>query len=298
MAEPAPVTGKKPNMGKTVDYYLGLPYTIEMTPEEDGGWFVAVKELPGCMSEGNDPADAIAMIRDAMRAWIEVRLEDGQPVPEPRKAEEYSGRFLARVPASLHRDLVEAAAREGVSLNQYVNVALARTADRPVRDARPAAQPSAATGPCWSMLQDNVRQALLEAGLAGEASELDEKLFAERLKGLLSQAGEAIRDDRFDEAGRCAAVLREALSAVASNGAVVDAFLYAVELIERQAAAATLLRQGAMDKASLRARIDKRATEYTQADSVAELRRVEAVAPQRGLGREAMGARLIMGVFR
>lgn len=139
VAQHLPVTGRTRNMDKTVDYYLGLPYTIEMTPEEDGGWFVSVKELPGCMSEGNDPADAIAMIRDAMRAWIGVRLEDVQPVPEPRKARVYSGRFLTRVPVSLHHELVEAAAREGVSLNQYVNLALARSAVRPVRThKRPA----------------------------------------------------------------------------------------------------------------------------------------------------------------
>ncbi len=33
---------------------------------------------------------------------------------------------MVRVPKSLHRDLVDAAEREGVSLNQYINVALAQ----------------------------------------------------------------------------------------------------------------------------------------------------------------------------
>ena len=46
------------------------------------------------------------MIRDAMRGWLEVALEDGIPVPEPRPLEAYSGKFVARVPRSLHRDLV------------------------------------------------------------------------------------------------------------------------------------------------------------------------------------------------
>jgi len=35
------------------------------------------------------------------------------------------------VPASLHRDLVEAAEREGVSLNQFCSVALARSIGYP-----------------------------------------------------------------------------------------------------------------------------------------------------------------------
>ena len=51
------------------------------------------------------------MIRDAMAAWLEVALEDGQIVPEPKPAEDYSGKFVVRVPKSLHRDLVETAAR-------------------------------------------------------------------------------------------------------------------------------------------------------------------------------------------
>jgi antitoxin HicB len=66
------------------------------------------------------------MIQDAMRGWIEVSLEDGDPIPEPRPLDDYSGKFVVRVPKSLHRELVDAAEREGVSLNQYINVALAQ----------------------------------------------------------------------------------------------------------------------------------------------------------------------------
>jgi antitoxin HicB len=121
-------------MEKTVEYYLSLPYTIELIVEPTGGWFVAVKELPGCMSEGDTPEEAVEMIRDAMRGWIEISLEDGNPIPEPRGLEDYSGKFVVRVPRSLHRELVERAAQEGVSLNQYVNVALAQAVGR----SRPA----------------------------------------------------------------------------------------------------------------------------------------------------------------
>jgi antitoxin HicB len=117
-------------METTVEYYPGLPYTIEMISEPEGGWFVTVKELPGCMSQGETPDEAIEMIREAMRGWIEVALEDGDPIPEPRDLDDYSGKFVVRVPKSLHRDLVERAADEGVSLNQFVNVALARATGR------------------------------------------------------------------------------------------------------------------------------------------------------------------------
>ncbi|MHB0876381.1 MAG: type II toxin-antitoxin system HicB family antitoxin [Anaerolineae bacterium] len=126
-------------MRQPLDYYLSLPYTIELVPEEDGTWFVRVRELPGCMSVGDTPDDAVAMIRDAMAGWLAVAIEDGDDIPEPRALSSYSGKFVIRVPASLHRDLVEAAEREGVSLNQYCNVALARHVGRPAPIARQVA---------------------------------------------------------------------------------------------------------------------------------------------------------------
>ena len=117
-------------MEKNLEYYMNLPYTIEMIFDPDHKWFVRVKELPGCMSQGEDPNDAIEMIQDAMRAWIDISIEDGDAIPEPAPDEDYSGKFVVRLPRSLHRQLVETAEREGVSLNQFVNVALARAAER------------------------------------------------------------------------------------------------------------------------------------------------------------------------
>ncbi|OIN88237.1 MAG: hypothetical protein AUJ21_11230 [Anaerolineae bacterium CG1_02_58_13] len=70
------------------------------------------------------------MIKDAMAGWLEISLEDGNPIPEPAPDEDYSGKFVVRLPRSLHRQLVETAEREGVSLNQFVNVALARAVER------------------------------------------------------------------------------------------------------------------------------------------------------------------------
>lgn len=115
---------------KDVEYYMNLPYTIEVVRDRDdnySGLYARVVELPGCMTQADDFEELSEMIEDAMRGWLEVALEDGLPIPEPRPTEDYSGKFVVRVPKSLHRELVASAEREGVSLNAYINVALART---------------------------------------------------------------------------------------------------------------------------------------------------------------------------
>ncbi len=114
---------------RTVEDYLKLPYTIEVIRDEwDGfaGYFARVVELPGCMTQGDTFEELGEMIEDAMRGWIETALADGQEIPEPRAEERYSGKFVVRVPKSLHRELVEAAEREGVSLNMFVSTALGK----------------------------------------------------------------------------------------------------------------------------------------------------------------------------
>lgn len=51
------------------------------------------------------------------------RIDDGSTVSLDelkKELEEYSGRLVLRIPRSLHKALKEAAAVEGVSLNQYM----------------------------------------------------------------------------------------------------------------------------------------------------------------------------------
>lgn len=64
-------------------------YAVLLTPDlEEGGYTVTVPALPGCVSEGDTVAEAIANIQDAMRLYIETLEAHGQPVPdEPRRPE-------------------------------------------------------------------------------------------------------------------------------------------------------------------------------------------------------------------
>lgn len=116
-------------MTKTAEDYLDLPYHIVLVHDrsEDGeeGWVAAVEELPGALSQGETPAEAVENVRDAMLGWIDVMLQDAKPIPEPRPEQYYSGKFVVRLAPSLHEALVKEADREGVSLNQFVASALA-----------------------------------------------------------------------------------------------------------------------------------------------------------------------------
>jgi antitoxin HicB len=71
-------------------YYMNLPYTIEIIPYQDGGFFAKIKELEGCMTEGETLEETLKLLEDAKRAWLEAALEDGLeiPLPESMKKEE------------------------------------------------------------------------------------------------------------------------------------------------------------------------------------------------------------------
>jgi len=106
---------------KTNDY-LNLPYNIIIKHISDGSgdyYFASVLEFEGCMSDGETPEEAYTNIRDAMAGWIETKLESGFSVPVPMNAEKYSGKYVVRLPKTLHARLAIEAEREGVSLNQY-----------------------------------------------------------------------------------------------------------------------------------------------------------------------------------
>ncbi len=103
-----------------------LSYTREIIRNADGTWFARVVEFPGCMTEGDTAEEALSNLEDAMASWIEVKLEDGDSIPEPASTDAYSGKFVVRVPKGLHRELARRAEIDGVSLNQFVSVALAR----------------------------------------------------------------------------------------------------------------------------------------------------------------------------
>src|SRR5262249_60128250 len=119
----------------TIAHYLDLPYSVAVKPDRDGddsNWSAAVEELPGCAAHGSTPDEAVDRLRPAMRTWLAAALEEGREIPAParqavkqRPPSGHSGRFLVRMPGSLHEQLANAAKREQLSLNRFVTNVLA-----------------------------------------------------------------------------------------------------------------------------------------------------------------------------
>lgn len=110
-------------MDKNLDYYMNLPYRLEIVPDiEEGGFGARYPDLPGCISCSDTMEGIIANAEDAKRAWLAAALEEGLPIAEPSPNDDlsqYSGQFKLRMPRSLHKSLSLHAKKEGISMNQY-----------------------------------------------------------------------------------------------------------------------------------------------------------------------------------
>ena len=63
---------------------LRYPVIVSPLPEEDGGGFSAtVPDLPGCMSDGETPEQAVSNVIDAIASWIEAAEDIGRDIPWP-----------------------------------------------------------------------------------------------------------------------------------------------------------------------------------------------------------------------
>lgn len=112
---------------KTIDYYMNLPYRMEIVRDTaEGGYVVSFPELKGCITSGETPEEALSNAEDCLREWLKAAMEDAYEIPEPVAAGEYSGQFKLRIPKSLHRSLAEHSRQEGISMNQYCLYLLAK----------------------------------------------------------------------------------------------------------------------------------------------------------------------------
>ena len=103
---------------KNLDQY---PFEIRPLSEEDGGgYLITFPDFAECISDGESPDEAITNGMDALKETIFALESMGLPVPEPESGGSYSGKFIQRVPKSLHARLAIKAKQEGISMNSLV----------------------------------------------------------------------------------------------------------------------------------------------------------------------------------
>lgn len=77
---------------------MKLVYPVCFYVEDDGKYSVDVPDLIGCVTQGDNFANAIEMAVDAASGWILTSLEDGEEIPKSSKAEdiklEYENGFV------------------------------------------------------------------------------------------------------------------------------------------------------------------------------------------------------------
>jgi antitoxin HicB len=98
-------------------------YPFEVRPlscEEGGGFLISYPDFNQCVSDGETVEEAIKNGQAALEATIATLEANGLPIPLPNQCNVASGKFVVRVPKSLHSRLAGRAKREGVSLNTLV----------------------------------------------------------------------------------------------------------------------------------------------------------------------------------
>jgi antitoxin HicB len=107
------------------------PFEIRPLADEDGGGFlISFTDFSECISDGETVAETIENGRDALQETIAALESLNLPVPEPGSGGSYSGKFIQRVPKSIHARLVVRAKQEGVSMNSLVTSILAENLGR------------------------------------------------------------------------------------------------------------------------------------------------------------------------
>ena len=68
---------------------------------------------------GKDETKVYAELCQIVEEWIKILTDEGDKLPEPLAAKQFSGKFVLRVEPALHRRLAAKAMAAGESLNSY-----------------------------------------------------------------------------------------------------------------------------------------------------------------------------------
>lgn len=110
-------------MEKNLNYFMSLnyPVTVEKYTEDEETYFsLEIPDLPGCGSYGTTFEEAFQRLEESKELWLEESIKRGLYISEPVSEDDFSGKFLLRIPARLHMSLSKKAKSLNLSLNQFV----------------------------------------------------------------------------------------------------------------------------------------------------------------------------------
>jgi predicted HicB family RNase H-like nuclease len=102
-------------------------YTYRVTwSAEDEEYVGLCAEFPSLSWLSATPEEVLVGIRQVVADVVTDLERNGEPIPQPFSTRQYSGKFMVRVPAEVHRKLTIEAAEAGVSLNRLASAKLAQ----------------------------------------------------------------------------------------------------------------------------------------------------------------------------
>ena len=60
------------------DYHINIFWS-----DEDGGYIADIPDLVACSAFGATPAQALAELENAKKAWLDAARAEGKPIPAP-----------------------------------------------------------------------------------------------------------------------------------------------------------------------------------------------------------------------
>ncbi|GBE44949.1 hicB family protein [bacterium BMS3Bbin11] len=101
-------------------------YTYRVLWSEEDEEFVGLcAEFPSLSWLASSPDKALKGIRAVVKDCLSDMNKNKEEFPLPISTRKYSGKFMVRVPAEVHRHLAIEAAESGVSLNRIASAKLA-----------------------------------------------------------------------------------------------------------------------------------------------------------------------------
>ncbi|MCD9189173.1 MAG: type II toxin-antitoxin system HicB family antitoxin [Pyrinomonadaceae bacterium] len=111
--------GGKESLPKAEHYLYSVGWS-----EKDEAFVARVAEFPSLAAHGDTQEEALREIKDVVGFVLNDLKESDEPIPEPFGKRSFSGRLVLRMPEYMHRQLALEAMRQGVSLNQLLNLKL------------------------------------------------------------------------------------------------------------------------------------------------------------------------------